>query len=154
MNIYLAARYSRNPEMREVRDRLEVLGHKVTSAWIDNHGGELEKSFTPERLAAEPEFCARFAEVDVGDLLAAEIVVSFTGNGGGGKGGRHVEFGLAVATCKRLIIVGPRENVFHCLPQVEVVIDADELVLLLQRPVESDKAAVRARYGVTREDLP
>jgi len=35
------------------------------------------------------------------------------------RGGRHVEFGLALAWGKRLMIVGPRENVFHCLPQVE-----------------------------------
>lgn len=37
--IYLAARYSRNAEMRGVRDVLEGLGHKVTSRWIDQHGG-------------------------------------------------------------------------------------------------------------------
>jgi hypothetical protein len=131
MRIYLAARYSRNPEMREVRDRLALLGHQVTSRWIDQHGGELEKSFTPERLSAEPEFCARFAQADVDDLLAADAVVSYTGNGGGGKGGRHVEFGLAVGHGRRLIVVGPRENVFHCLPTVEVVPDTEALLLLL-----------------------
>jgi hypothetical protein len=30
-------------------------------------------------------------------------------------GGRHVEFGLALAQGKRMIMVGPRENVFHYL---------------------------------------
>ena len=35
------------------------------------------------------------------------------------RGGRHVEFGLAVADEKRIILVGPRENVFHFLPVVE-----------------------------------
>jgi hypothetical protein len=36
-----------------------------------------------------------------------------------GRGGRHVEFGAAVATGKRLIVVGHRENLFHHLPGVE-----------------------------------
>jgi hypothetical protein len=59
-------------------------------------------------------------------LLAAEMVISFTG--GGGKGGRHVEFGLAVAAGKRLVVIGPRENVFHCLPGVSVVTDIEALI--------------------------
>lgn len=132
MKIYLAARYSRNPEMREHRDALEAAGHVVTSRWIDQHGGELEESFTPERLDRDPDFCGRFALVDVEDLEGADMVVSFTGNGGGGKGGRHVEFGLAAALKKRLVLIGPRENVFHCLPQVMVVRDVAALIRLLQ----------------------
>lgn len=35
------------------------------------------------------------------------------------RGGRHVEFGMALAMDKRLVVVGPRENVFHLLPAVE-----------------------------------
>lgn len=35
------------------------------------------------------------------------------------RGGRHVEFGMALALAKRCIVIGPRENVFHLLPQVE-----------------------------------
>jgi hypothetical protein len=126
LKIYLAARYSRNPEMRSVRDLLVAAGHEVTSRWIDNHGGELEESLTPERLAAEPEFCGRFANVDVEDLRAAEMCISFTG--AGGKGGRHVEFGMAQALGKRLVLIGPRENVFHCLPGVSVVSDIEALI--------------------------
>lgn len=133
MKIYLAARYSRYPEMKEVRAALAAAGHVVTSQWIDNHAGKLEKSFTPERLTEEPDFCATFALTDVTDLHDAEAVVSFTGNGGGGKGGRHVEFGMGYALGKRCIVVGPRENVFHCLPGVEIVAGVDELVERLRQ---------------------
>ena len=35
------------------------------------------------------------------------------------RGGRHVEFGVAVSSGKRLIVIGYRENVFHWLPQIE-----------------------------------
>lgn len=129
--IYLAARYSRNPEMREVRDRLEAAGHEVTSRWIDQHGGELEESFTPEKLAVDPGFCARYARKDIDDLMAADVVVSFTGKGGGGKGGRHVEFGVAYALGKACVLVGPRENVFHCLVEVGVVDDVETLLIAL-----------------------
>ena len=119
MKVYLAARYSRNDEMRGVRDVLEALGHEVTSRWIDQHGGNLLESFVAEKLNDDPGHCARYAQADVDDLAAADVVISFTAAGGGGKGGRHVEYGLALGLGKRLVIVGPREHVFHTLPQVE-----------------------------------
>jgi hypothetical protein len=137
VKIYLAARYSRNDEMRGVRDVLTALGHEVTSAWIDQHNGELEKSFTPDVLTAEPDMCAHYAQIDVDDLAAADTVISFTSADGGGKGGRHIEFGLALGLGKRLIIVGPRENVFHTLPQVEHYPDWSRLVMALSAPVMS-----------------
>lgn len=123
MKIYLAARYSRNEEMRGIRDRLVSLGHTVTSRWIDLHidaGTKLEESFTPEYLAKETEFCATYGQHDIDDIVSADAVFSFTSSNGGGKGGRHVEFGLALGLGKRCIIVGPRENIFHTLPYIKV----------------------------------
>lgn len=119
MKIYLAARYSRNPEMQGVRDVLESLGHFVTSRWIDCHAGKYLTSFTPEHLNSDPEYCSTLAKHDLEDLAAAETVISFTDAKGGGKGGRHVELGYALALDKRVILVGPRENVFHTLPEIE-----------------------------------
>jgi len=127
--IYLAARYSRNDEMRGVRDVLQALGHEVTSRWIDQHGGNLLESFVAEKLNAQPDECAKYARVDLEDLEAADTVISFTSAGGGGKGGRHVEFGLALGLGKRLVIVGPRENVFHTLPAIEWYPDWSRMVM-------------------------
>lgn len=138
--IYLAARYSRNDEMRGVRDVLSAIGYRITSRWIDQHNGELEKSFTPEALSVDPEGCAPFGIADVEDLRAADIVVSFTSRDGGGKGGRHVEFGMALGLGKRLIVVGPRENIFHTLPEVEHYPNWSRLVMALTR--ESRSAGV------------
>jgi hypothetical protein len=135
MKIYLAARYSRNGEMRGVRDVLQALGHEVTSRWIDQHGGNLLESIVAEKLNENPGACAHYAEVDVADLSAADVVVSFTSEGGGGKGGRHVEFGLALGLGKRLVIVGPRENVFHTWPGVEWYPDWAHLVMAWSAPV-------------------
>jgi hypothetical protein len=49
--------------------------------------------------------------------MAADAVIIFTEipNATPATGGRHVEFGLALAQGKRVIVVGPRENVFHYL---------------------------------------
>jgi hypothetical protein len=117
--IYLAARYSRNDEMRGVRDVLTAIGYEVTSRWIDQHDGALEASYTPAKLNADPEECAILGQHDIDDLTAADTVISFTSPDGGGKGGRHVEHGIALGLGKRLIVCGPRENIFHTLPQIE-----------------------------------
>jgi len=49
--------------------------------------------------------------------MAADAVIVFTEipNAVLATGGSHVEFGLALAQGKRVIVVGPRENVFHYL---------------------------------------
>lgn len=57
---------------------------------------------------------------DIEDIDAALTLVSFTEAGGGGKGGRHTEYGYAIAQNKRLVIIGPREHIFHTHPGVEI----------------------------------
>lgn len=116
MKIYLASRYSRREQMRSVRDELQRLGHTVTTRWLDTEwpGDERGSSAVP------PEYLTEYAIKDVEDVMAADCVISFTEDGRTpGLGGRHVEFGIAVALGKRLIVVGYRENIFHHLPQVE-----------------------------------
>jgi hypothetical protein len=117
--IYLAARYNKHPEMQGVRDVLQAMGHTVTSRWIDQHGGDQLESATHAQLNSQSEACAVYGQHDIEDIEAAETVISFTYPDGGGKGGRHIEFGYALAKGKRMILVGPRENIFHTLPEVE-----------------------------------
>lgn len=132
MRYYFAGRYSRHAELAGYRDQLvlAVPGSEVTSRWLDLHGGELEASYTPEALAANPAACWRHGLADMDDLIASQAIVSFTGAGGGGKGGRHIEHGIGMVMAwgteelsggeYRLIVVGPRENIFHCHPATEV----------------------------------
>lgn len=129
--IYLAARYSRNAEMRGVRDVLTALGYAVTSRWIDQHDGELLESVTTAVLNSDPASVCHFGQKDIEDLTAADTVISFTSADGGGKGGRHVEYGLALGLNKRLILVGPREHIFHTLPQAEHYVSWRQLVMAL-----------------------
>lgn len=115
--IYLAARYSRHPEMQVVAQLLREMGHAVTARWIQG-GHEITKEGSTEAAHAER---IRFATEDTEDLESAEIVVCFTEEPRktATRGGRHVEFGMALALRKRLVVVGWRETVFHCLPAVE-----------------------------------
>src|SRR5713226_6452736 len=113
MRIYIAARYSRRAEMAAQAGILRAAGHEVTSRWLVEHNVEWTGGHDPQ-----------WEEISLGDIEdidSAEVVISFTHPRGTPVtgGGRHVEFGYAYAKGKKLIIVGPRENVFHHLPGVE-----------------------------------
>jgi hypothetical protein len=145
--VYLAARYSRHPEMQEYARQLRAAGFEITSRWINgNHqvmlngeplGPEREALFESNHESMETQR-REFAGHDWDDLLAADVVISFTEQPrtGGTRGGRHVEFGAALALQKRCIVVGWRENVFHCLPQVEFFKTWDEALADILEPVE------------------
>lgn len=113
MKIYLAARYSRYKEMQKYRDDLQKLGHTVTSRWINgDHQAEND----------ELEKMMGFAVDDWKDIKNADCVISFTEKprvASTSRGGRHAEHGIALGLNKEVIVIGHRENVFHCLPQVE-----------------------------------
>lgn len=116
MNIYLAARYSRHPEMQIIAKDLMLRGHTITSRWIwGEHAAHDSALLDP----ANRHQSALFAQDDMEDLAAAECFVSFSDGGTGSRGGKHAEFGMALALGKRLVIIGGAEHVFHCLPQVE-----------------------------------
>ena len=118
MKIYLASRYSRYKEMQAYAVDLERSGHVVTSRWIAGDH-QLKDGELSEQAAEEKRI--KFAQEDLQDLLNAEACISFTEEprSSNSRGGRHVEFGIALATNKLVLVVGYRENVFHCLPEVK-----------------------------------
>ena len=129
--VYLAARYTRRLELCGYRDELAALGYEVTSRWLDgshqldNEGRPLGDTGELLFEAASPEvdhFRWKFATDDLEDVLAAETLVAFTEEprSGNSRGGRHVELGIALGTGRHQVaVVGPRENVFCWLPEVE-----------------------------------
>lgn len=160
--IYLAARYSRFQEMQGYRTQLEARGYEVTSRWI-NGDHQVDNDALAEARNAER---IRFATEDRADLMAASVVIAFTEEPRKTttRGGRHVEAGIALATGKRLIVNGWRENVFYCLPEVEFVAgDFAEVLQALDRPAaegdgfqwywtEGDDLEICRRGGSTREE--
>ena len=136
--VYLAARYSRREELCEYRSELERAGYTITSRWLNGshqilpNGEPLgrDQEALIESGAAPSDVRGQFAAEDWADLLAADTVISFTEppRSKASRGGRHVEFGAALALNKRCIVVGHRENVFHCLERVEYFETWDEVL--------------------------
>lgn len=121
-SIYLAARYSRRTEMLEHREALNALGYIVTSRWIEglhvlSPDGAANEHGDQGAGAIER---GQFATVDLDDVTQADTLIAFTEEPRtASRGGRHVELGIAIGHGKRVIVVGPRENVFCCLPEIE-----------------------------------
>jgi hypothetical protein len=136
MNIYLAARYSRRLELCGYREQLRAMGHIVDAVWlngehqISNEGtpigetGEalVEGSLRPGGEASEraDRLRVKFAQDDYRDVMTCDLCISFTEapRSDKGRGGRHVEFGIALGMMKRVWVVGHRENIFHWLEDV------------------------------------
>jgi hypothetical protein len=138
--IYLAARYTRRLELCGYRDDLTAMGFTVTSRWLDgshqldNEGRPLGDMGELLFEAGSPEvdhFRWKFATDDLEDVLASETLIAVTEEprSGNSRGGRHVELGIALGTGRHhVVIVGPRENVFCWLPDVEWYPDWASLV--------------------------
>jgi hypothetical protein len=115
MKVYFAARYSRRGELRRCAEDVRAAGGIVTSRWLDT-----EEPL--DDLAQHEDDGGAAADRDLQDVCAADVCVSFTEGARArhsGRGGRHVELGVALALGQRLVVVGPPEHVFHCLPGVE-----------------------------------
>jgi len=122
VKIYIAARYDRRQEMVAVVARLVQAGHTVTSSWLAG--------------ADDDEPPLALAIWNINDLVAAECCLSFSEAPAArvpwtSRGGRHVELGYALAVGKRLVVVGPRENVFHHLPCVEICTTVEDALQTL-----------------------
>ncbi len=116
MKIYLAASYSRRLEMLGYARQLEAIGHKITSTWITGKHETNSKHGADADNVADHAEQAGWAAEDILNIGQGDALMQFTG--GGHRGGRHVEFGIALATGKMCFLIGEPENVFHCLPSV------------------------------------
>ncbi len=104
--VYVAARYPMITEARAAANLLKQANYEVTSRWLDGVNRALHDA----------------AIEDLEDVRAADYLMLLTlpeGTSYSG-GGRHVEFGYALALGKRVIAVGHYETLFCYLPQVRV----------------------------------
>jgi hypothetical protein len=119
--VYIAASYPRKDEAQSLAGLLKHRGHCVSSRWHR----EGPKKDNPTLW---PTDCLR----DLEDLEECNVLVGITGDNLS-RGGRHTEIGIALATGKRIILVGPMEQVFHAHPKIEVVSSPADAVELLGR---------------------
>ena len=114
---YLGPRHARREEMLGHKADLERLGHTVHGRWLTEPYPATEVQILIDHVLG-----GELANDDLRDICKADTFVAFTELPGvePNRGGRHVEFGIAIAREMTLAVVGPRENVFHCLPGVKV----------------------------------
>jgi hypothetical protein len=125
---YLAERYSRRVELQTYVPLFAAVGLHVEARWLD---GKHEPEVPDEEET--PEFIRACALEDLHDVAAASVMVLFTEHPDAGytRGGRHVEFGYALALGLRCIVIGRPENVFHhlatveCYPSLGAFLDAE-----------------------------
>ena len=117
MKIYIAARFSRRPECNDLAHKLKTRGHIITSRWVKPDSDHvLPTGLSLQAADSERE---RFALEDVEDVVNCDTLVSLQEEPrNNGRGGRHVEFGLALGLNKLIVCIGPRETVFHHLPKI------------------------------------
>lgn len=130
MKVYLSASMGRGKEAGEFAQVLRRYDVVVVSTW---HDGPIQDP--------NAETSAQLARQDLDELTSASVMIAFAGTPDVGyqTGGRHVEFGVALALGLRIILVGPPENVFAHLPVVQVVADRLEAVAALFKPALSFK---------------
>lgn len=145
MNIYIAASYSRIDEANTCAQRLSGDGHNITSYWLTG---------IP---AVENWSRGACAKQDIADIIKADCVLVLTGTPST-SGGHHVETGFALALYKRIVLVGPRQNVFHHLPRVEQYSTFDEARNILRHglgaiPAHEAPAAAELLQAMYEEQL-
>lgn len=122
--IYIAGMFGRQKEFQVHRDKLINLGYTVTSTWLEENFADPLKDVESSRQAAL---------LDLKDISKSNVFLVFTehSNIGYYTGGRHVEFGYALALGLIIILCGPRENVFFHHERVNQVNDIDSAIQLL-----------------------
>jgi hypothetical protein len=130
MKVYLASRYSTKDLMNTYAQELRASGIEVTSTWLEEtHGPNTQlQDVRDEELAG-------YAEADLRDVYRAEWLVFFSVDPTipVARGGRHVEFGYALGLGRKILVVGPKENIFHYLPEIHFVNNFEEAKEFLLR---------------------
>jgi hypothetical protein len=120
LNIYLAAGFSAQEELlADIVPLIEARGHRVQAHWL------VEPVVTHREPAAEERWWRGLANEDFIDTYTADAVIVYT-HWPSSYGGRHVEFGVALArkfTDRnfRLFLVGDKEHLFHYMSAVEYI---------------------------------
>ena len=116
MKVYIAAPFQQRLEVQQKAKELTELGVDVTSRWRfednapDGAIGELKNR----------DYYLGKLFIDLDDIEVADILLLLTDQVSK-TGGKHVEFGYALARRKQLYIVGGVENIFHWHPSVQHV---------------------------------
>lgn len=139
MKVYIAAPYPLRDDAIALMAEIESAGAVVTSSWLRHHD----------------ELTDHFARVDLADVAGADVLVAWNPAGwkDTGTGGRHVEFGYAIALGKHIVLLGPPSNIFHHLSDVIRVETRESLLAVLAAMAPSPQTPYQAAVGDTMAEL-
>jgi nucleoside 2-deoxyribosyltransferase len=136
MRVYLAAGFSRKNEIAEKSQELENLGIKIVSTWT-NDSEELDDKIYD--CQSSEDFCtlSELARKDENEIKRCDALVLFTQSPKIPfyRGGRMDEAGFARALGKTILVCGPRENLFHYLPEINQFNTWEELKATLTKAI-------------------
>ena len=133
IRVYVAARFAKKDFVAETVTTLEKHGFVVVSTW---HLEQVKSSVNLEDLSLD--YHIETATRDLQEIKSADVILSFSEspNEPHVRGGRHVEFGYGLALKKFMVVVGPRENIFHCLPEIHVVSGLGQAMMVMTAKVK------------------
>jgi hypothetical protein len=117
--VYIAAPWELQQDAKAFGAALEQAGVTVTASWLGAESEQLTDEWAWN--------CLR-------DIVTCDVLLAWNPEEWAriGTGGRHVEFGYALALFKTVIVVGARTNIFHHLQQIDhVAIDGDTVTNVL-----------------------
>lgn len=149
LSVYLAAAFSRQAEINQIREDLVANGVVVTSRWLT----EQKDRPTESNKAA---YLALRAQEDLDDIDKADVLVRFsddlsrpTVSSHLATGSRMGEMLWAMAKDKPVVVVGGHQCIFDYLPKVFHVKNVQELMLIL--PALSKTCAIAISIGRTMD---
>jgi hypothetical protein len=124
-SVYIAGQYARRDELRIYQHSFLGRNIHVTSRWLMEDAA-LNHSLTE----FDPEWKRLTALKDYWDIQRADTLIFFAEEPEQQprRGGRHVEFGMALALGKKVLVVGGEENIFHYMPQVKHYSSFEQLI--------------------------
>lgn len=116
--IYVAGKFTAQARLRGEAQELRRMGFTVSSTWLDE---------TATDYNATDEYKLECAQRDVDEVLECNTFILDTLDVSD-TGGREVELGIALrGDADMFLLVGPRRNVFHFLPEIRQFDTWDEL---------------------------
>lgn len=128
MKIYLAAAFNRRAQIESAAVALCAAGYDVVSSWFAHEYFDVTSDDKPVEVKHI------LALTDLRQINMSDVLIYFCepiDAPAGVSGGRHVEFGFALASGLEIILVGSPENLFHYCPSckhADTVIDAFPLL--------------------------